>query len=377
MKTNKFLLGLVVASSLLFTSCPEGVEEITVEEAKTLLAEDGKNLNTDLNEMIDLEGTVVLTNFANKMETVQIKGGKSIAKTLLKLSNPTINKDLKKSFKLDVPEEALELKYGTYTWSSSINNWEYSATEPTDKWVFLFPAYETSTTNDAKVTMDIEGEIIGQEFLPNQVEATLEVNEEKLIEVSAKINFVEMENNVLPTSAELYVYNKPFSYNAKLNGSIAGENITAGIEFTLKKDSEVIIATDLNVNIVEEETTDEYLGQTITTYTYIPVVIDGYFQFYNFKIDGKADVSNLITLGENEIPTQDQINTAIDFDLLHVPTNTKMADIALSVNPLFNEITPGVMPVVVTLKFIDGSEEDFFTYFSEVFMTIALLEMSL
>jgi len=372
MKLNRLLLGLLVASTLLFTACPDEVEEITVDEAKTELTQNATQMAQDLSEMLDttLQGTATLMHFIHMMDNTPQKSFSSYARVLKQLLKPTfIGNSLK-----DLPEEELELLYGTYEWNSTNMNWDANVGTPADKWIFKFPATEESQTNNAILTLDMDGQMYGYEFMPTMIEGSIVVDDIKYVEVSATASWMQDGEGAFPTSISGTVYNKPFSLTANLTYSETTlgtdtEMVIAG-DFELKKDGNIMLAADIDISLIEVEYTETYDGYTETYYETIPKLIDGFVRIYDFKIDGTADLTSLIGM-EGE-PTEAQINEAINFDLLYVPANDmKIADIYIAENPAYNEeLNNEEMPIIIKLQFTDGTEENFLTYFGVVLITI-------
>lgn len=351
MKTNKLVLtGIAVAISLLFTACPEQVEELTIAEAEILLTEDANSLTTDLQDMENTVGVKALTYLESLMNPLDVNY--DITSKIVHLSNPTKLNTLK----VEKYFEGEDVEFGTYTWNFTSLDWDFINT-PTDKLIIEFPSDETMGLNNANITLQYTETIIGEELLPNMLIASLTINDVKEMGIELNLSFY---SNSYPESATLLVLNNPFEINASYSLTDNTTSYLHAISMEIANNSEVLIGFDFNIAVIGDIFNEEQQA--------IPTNLDGYFQLKRFKIDGVADIQTLFVsmiANPEGIPSAEALNEAINFDLFYEPTAMKLGDIVFTDNPLFNAMDPNneAIPYEIKIQFVDGTEANFFDYF--------------
>lgn len=365
MKTKKLIFALIIGMALVFTACPDSIEEISVEQAKAYLTEDVNQMATDMKMASKAKGTEVLMSFEHYMES-SVKGSE-LAGSLVYLSQVQQLKTISSSrFNIKSTDE-----FGTYTWNMLTSTWDYSA-DPTDHWVYVFPSsIEDSTFNDAVLTLKAnEGFTLDSETPPSSIYVLLTVKSEKYFELDFKATFTEE----IPEKIDLKIFNSPLQLNANYVYTANSPDFLHSVGFELKINNAFVTGLGVDLSVMGS-LSEEFSNLAI------PTKLEGFYQLYRFKIEGIADLQTLYAEMITDLggmPSIEVLNETIDFDLIYAPNGMKIADIVFKNNPAYNPDDPNNssdIPFIIMLSYTDGTEEDFIAYFKEVADQIeALLE---
>jgi hypothetical protein len=351
MKTIKrFLLFGIIVSMAVFTACEKDeTEELSYEEGKEALNNLDSQMASDLDMMAESEGMAAIGTL-NGMED-PFTSGKSNA-------NTAVIKNIAK-FALPIQKQK-ELKstasvafnfddwVGTYTWDNSVERWDIDWGNPSDQIVIIFPADSTNMAdnNATLVIYDYEEVAVTTdgytEYLPTKLEADLSIDGTKYVDVNMT---GQWDDQGEPTSLDMSVFLKPFTFSGQLSSSSSDASIDLAIDYN----DEQIFSTGLSAT---------YSGTMEE-----PDVIDGYIQYRKIKVEANINAGNLNQLfedlesGESQYDTVEKIEDAIndEIDAKILSDGKKVATIEIRLDE-----QEGYMVVLV---FNDGTEENAEPYF--------------
>lgn len=197
---------------------------------------------------------------------------------------------------------------GTYTWNPTSKSWT-KASLPEDKIIVEFPSTETTSSNDAKFTMDsytdialyYDGETI---WAPSGLHADLYIGSKRVFEITGSCNYDVGNPTPIPIDISSKLEFNPFTIT--LNGKRVSSKKFEG-EILIDNNSGCL--TSLNVNFEfkhdDYENIDVYEGDLVsvnTIMTHGEMTIEGH-------LDGK--------LMEYDEPSTNNINSMVDADLLY------------------------------------------------------------
>lgn len=254
---NKLLLALL-ALSIAFTACKKNDDgdeptaedpfkldysNLTVEQHKKELEKTGMDFMKKINTMPDEKFIKVMRNLNDlnlELTSNSVKKMNSFADAA---SNKSVSKILSSATSTDT--EKLSDSYGIYTYSLGTKSWK--KTPASDRLEINFPAYKTSTTNNAKITMT---------YVSSKINATIDESILELPKSSSATLLVDGLQEMKFTSAHEY---KPdgtptkTDMNLKMGSFTMAFNVANTTEvltnsFTFSKGTETLFSFNSTVN---------------------------------------------------------------------------------------------------------------------------------
>jgi hypothetical protein len=437
---KKLIFGIaafIIVSAFIISSCKkkdnaEKFSTQSVEENKALVENSGIELSNVLKKMEIMSTNDVIINFVDLSSSLGSKGflfssNSKISSVLNAIALASGGKkDMNKVFDAMIysrelkgqdPESIQEFwdqNVGTYTWNSSLNDWDQVLGG--DKVIFKFPSAEGSSTNDATFTVynysgvtisnPIEADYSGD--LPVSLNADLKVGSETMLSFvfGASYNSDGVPNAI---AAELTI--EKFKFNV----DITNNTNVVSVNYKFLDDENIVI--DMGVTGKGLFTDENYDNNTVhhtETYSYICDYVfnsntqqweyvycnwtdewdevdfeeilnsaNAHFQLFNIELRGEIDVKGLVD--QIRIIDEELDNAEIDSntaDTLYVSKINKYLNLRM-VNLTNNEIMAKAEAYVVhesdygyensyidfRLTFGDDSPIDMETYFDEGFDT--------
>jgi hypothetical protein len=351
---------LVIMTLFIFVYSCKKDEGPTVEENKETLESLSTIIEADLDQVLESEGMDAMDamiDFFSLDDPLGLNFDLGLKKSTLpeKSYQPS---DLAKRFTgvLGTNDDGFDFDAltGTYTWNESIERWSVDPTTPTDKIVIVFPIegysddavftiYEFDETMVLDTYYDFWGYLVTDTiYQPNRIHVDLKIGSETYVTIDATAEWDEVGD---PESLDVYLLFKPLELQVTFDNN--GSKMMAG--GWVKLDGTKIISTELAMDYTMEE--DEWGDEEI-----VPSSISGFVHYGPIKINGTADVEELMQMEEE--PTLDDINAAIDLVLYDYSTDTKIADLVIVEG---QEDEPDIQ-----LKFTDGSTEMAGVYFDPI-----------
>ncbi len=363
MKTLKrILLFGIIAGVTIFTSCEE-------DETKTLNKEDAETVIETSNQSMDS----VLTEMQNSesMKTVEVLGSLTetndpFASVSKSLSNPMLVENIKQVLNPNqlYTQKAGDTHFkfsdhtGTYTWQQD-STWNVDPDNPGDAIIIKFPtdpANYGQTGNNAVLTVSdySEKEVItdtGSTWIPVTLEAKLEVNSTKYMDVSYSLT---LDNEGNPAEVNMSLYMKPFTYELSFT-----EN---SISYSLYKDdvNNTLFSGDLSFTFVSSDM--ENIEK-----------VEGNIQMNELNFKGwvkpyaLSDSSNY-TGAENYSDIAEKMNEQMDIKVHKFDSGDKLANLVFAVDETSNYSVMG--SIVIAFEFKDGTTKDAGPYFNKVISRI-------
>ena len=326
-KTNLFLT-CAIASCALVTSCKDDVEEaylddsgqvketapgkitnpeafaqLSAEENKKQLEDDGFDLLTNLEDLSESSAVDVSTSFVSFLDRASAEPANgrlsATSRTLKGLSDgKTSAQSIFATLRTAEQEpESIQEFYDQYTgvwaWNTEKEDWDYQAKG--DKIVFEFPATEDGTENNAQfIVHSYEG--LSQDHpygeyegdLPTKMVTELTMDGES----QATYSFVAAYNQ----DGEPEQLTTSLSVNSFVFSILADNNTKkVGVQYSLKRDSKTLLAmgsgaygnfsSDYILSLDEKEDTHE--GDVVNR-------VDAYFQLMNVVLAGEMDIKKYL-----------------------------------------------------------------------------------
>lgn len=351
MKNMKKLVAMMlIILSVFFFACEDDEPEpLSPEKAKAELADLSAEMSTDFADMQEAEGMVAmqaLMNMPDPFEEPAKSGVKTavisnIYESLIPFSKEIKTKSAYKSDGFD-----FDAHKGTYTWNSNTQWWD--KTTNANYIVIIFPT-EGSTTNNAELTISKYTE--DTYFNPTEIEAKLEVNDIKVIEIDFSATW-EIDD---PKSLDVSIFLKPFTFDGGFNLATT----SASANFSIIYNTTKIFSTNLSVTFTDD-TQDDIKK------------ITGYIQYRDIKISAAINLYNIEKIRE-ELGTPMSSYTTLDEALEAINKEidakvTKNGALVAEIELAFNTDTSSIYPIIPVLVFSDGSSEPAMPYF-ESFIT--------
>lgn len=437
MKKFVFTIISVVFVSFLITSCDkkdsdpaEEFSKMSVEENKALVEDSGIDLMGVMNRMESIETIEPMISFIDLASNAGSKGfpfsGESKLLSVFKTFVTTAKGKGKLNSIFDAMSSAGELKSddpesieqfwnentGTYTWNTSINDWDIVTGG--DKIIFQFPSSDAASVNDATLTLNdysgvtIMGNPIDDEYsgdLPVSLNADLKVGTKTLVTfvfgasynsdgvpnaIGADLNIETFKFEVdIANTTEVVSVNYKFLENndvimdmgATGNGLFTGENY--------EENTESFVETYEYMDYVWNQYTGEW-EEVPVTYTdeweetefeEILNSANARFRLLNIELRGDIDVKGLvdkIRIIEEEYDNEqidsetydsrcvEEINKFLNLRLINLSNNEIMAKAEAYVvheSDYYDDYTY----IGFQLTFGDDSPIDVETYFEEGF----------
>lgn len=339
---------------------PDKFSELTVEQNKTNIEDNGIAM---VNKMTELKSTSAIKTSINFSQLLGINDPLSDSEVLEpgRLSGSTsrysivqaltsfgqgktgskgIFETLKTSTaeEPETPQEIFDDATGTYTWNSSIQDWE--TVEGGDKIIFKFPSTEGGTINNATYTVHSYSGITGT---PNPLDADYAGDLPSGLAVDLAIDgsvvleygFAGAYNaNGEPTSFSTFLILAPFKFAVTLTNDT--KDISAKYSLThngsILMDMGIGVSGDFTTEAIENSTDEsEYLNNGYA-----------YFQMLDIKLSGDVNVKALIEdntriYAEEEdymnfdydaatVEIVESFNKNVNLVLYYVQANTKIAE---------------------------------------------------
>ena len=324
---------------LTHTGCKKDKDQPLPEDKTTTVAQDKANIKSALsgvsNCIIDIQhgaGAKAVINFLDA-DSIDVHNADWIVDLVDSIANLVDLDGLDNDNKFD-----FTLNAGTYTYQHGSKKWIKTAS-PSDKIILLFPADESSTTNNAVFTINkytdqnylIDGETF---WLPKEIIGNILVDGVEVFSINGTYNYVVSGNITLPTMINTVIYFAPYTFTFK-GDRVTSKDFTGSI--TIANNSGCSMVTAVEVNLIH----DDY--ETLEWEDGVDK-ISGSFTSGNFKIQTSVDVK---MLGPIVDPTISQINAYTTAEILY--DGKKIADIILY---------EGTSEDQVHVVYKDGTQED-------------------
>lgn len=400
----------------------------TVEQNKAIVEQSGTDFVNSMKRFESLQTIDVLASFGSLTSSNSAKGYlfsensklNSVIKAVVASSgkkefnnvfDSMIAADELKGQSEDGIETFWTNNLGTYTWNSSLDVWEYA--EGGDKIVFKFPSSETSTVNNAVLTVsNYDGVTISNPAdedytgeLPVSLNADLKVGSTTLMSYVFSASY---NTDGIPTAVASDLTLEGFKFEV----DITNDTKVVSVNYKLLENSTVILdlgATgnglfteeNYDANTETQLETSEYISDWVwnnttqewdpvySTYTYESTQTDweeilntanAHFQLYNVALRGDIDIKNLVDAfekinddAENDVISSDaaftqltaKINEFINLRMVNVSNNEIIAKVESYVAHDYDSEDY----IAFRLTFGDGSPVDIETYFNQGFGT--------
>lgn len=322
---KKFFLFSVISLATLMSSCSSSDNDNDYEDdVNALLKLPYSTLSPeDQKSKLALEGEAILKQvdaLPNEKAIGLLANFSEISYSLFDLFDLGENNDE------DVPSTLITLSqfYGEYTYQESTDTWTKTADDK-DKFVAIFPATSSSTSNNGKIELTGEASDLALNYyqLPKKATATFYVNNEKVGDASLnttgldKSNIVETANIIANTE----VYKATIDVNKKgTNNSIKakilnGSNLIIDLEADLAASITIDNMSNGDYSSVKDGNVKVNLGSNL--------VIVGY-------VDGAKFITELQKINTEINSLDDQIEsgqiTWEDYDKKYAELEKKQVD---------------------------------------------------
>ncbi len=360
MKTlRNIALLAIVGSVLMFAGCEEeeSTKTIEKEEAEQVLSSNSEDMASDLDQMANSEGMEamnILVGLTEKNDPFAQKkslGGESVVSTLQEALRTSENKIARRKSSQPFPFDDLT---GTYTWES-YKTWTVQQDNPPDAIVIEFPTDTTveSPENNATLTLSSYDEKMitdssgNEEYVPTLIDATLEVNGNKVAEISWELS-MEQVNNETPVlnSMNASIYLKPFTYNLELTQSsllatMSSDNVESDI-----------LALDIDVTFMDNMEDVKKVQGSVKIRN---IQFKGWIKPYAME---NIDTESITSTGD----LVDYYNQQIDVSVFRADNGNKLADIKF----IEDTDSQNEVPMELVFVFKNGDTEPVEGYFQNV-----------
>lgn len=310
---------------------PDTFSELTVEQNKTNIEDNGIAMVNKMNELKSSSAIETSINLSQLLELndplsddTMLEPGRlsgstskySIVQALAGLGQGTSgSKEIFETLKTstaeapETPQEIFDDAAGTYTWNTSTQDWD--AVEGGNKIIFKFPSTETGTTNNATYTVHSYSGITGT---PNPLDADYAGDLPSGLAVDLAIDgnvvleygFAGAYNaNGEPTSFSTFLTLTPFKFVVTLTNN--SRDISA--KYSLTHNESILMDMGIGVNgnftteAIENSTDEsEYLNSGYA-----------YFQMLDIKLSGDVNIKALIE-ENNKIYSEEYDDMDFDYD---------------------------------------------------------------
>ena len=360
MKTlRNIALLAIVGSVLMFAGCEEeeSTKTIDKEEAEQTLSNNSDEMASDLDQMANTDGMEamnVLVGLTEKDDPFAQKkswSGESVVHTLQEALKASENGVARRKSSQPFAFDDLT---GTYTWDG-YKTWTVQQDNPPDAIVIEFPtdttvenpennATLTLSSYDEKMITDSSG---NEEYVPTDIGATLEVDGNKVAEISWELS-IEQVNNETPVlnSLNASIYLKPFTYSIELTQSsllatMSSDNVESNI-----------LAVDIDVTFMDNMEDVKKVQGSVKIRN---LQFKGWIKPYAME---NVDAEGITSTGD----LVEYYNEQIDVSVFRADNGNKLADIK------FVEDTDSQdeMPMKLVFVFKNGDTEPVKGYFQNV-----------
>lgn len=394
---------------------PDKFSELTVEQNKTNIEDNGIAM---VNRMTELKSTSAIQTSINLSNLLEINDpltedqvvepGRlssssskyAIVQTLAnfgqgRAGSEEVFETLKTSTadEPESPQEIFDDLAGTYTWNSSIQDWE--TVDGVDKIIFKFPSTESGTTNNATYTIHSYS---GIEGTPNPLDAdyTGDIPSGLAVDLAVDGNVVlaygftaAYNSSGEPTSFSTFLTLTPFKFVVTLTNNT--KDISA--KYSLTHNESILM--DMGIGVSGNFTTEAIENSTDGS-DYLNTGY-AYFQMLDIKLSGNVNAKSLIEDSEEiyEVYEGDaavekfvvSLNENVKLSLFYVAANEKIAESEFYASEsvdeyCYQQYDPNLEQYVVIcdedtymvenirLIFADGSKSDLESYTNGSFMAL-------
>jgi len=341
MKINRKLLSIAVLGAILgLASCnnDDGPSKLSKQDAKTQLDQFNTSAVTDLQSLSDADGMTAvkdlfdLTNTDDPFSRIGGTDKKTIVKFFREKGQQFKTIFVPKAIGGRTADEAFDYasKTGVYAWDP--DNSVFVRTGDSDIIRIQFPTKDSQSNNaELQITAYTQKEFIDQDtqetyYDPQTLKAAIYVGEVKVASIDLNITWGDDE---FPTALDLSVFVSPFTATI----SFSGTSTTSNLSTSLKKNDDIILATDVTVKYDNESKTSDAIS-----------TVSGYVQLKNLKLQGSLDVKAADASQDGD-PNK-YVHLALYAD------NKKVGDVVFQ-----NDGTSGSVDYVPYIKYSDGTTE--------------------
>jgi len=366
------LLSFFVAPALFMFSCkddddvkpsaeiPDKFSELSPEEHKGKLEENGLQLVEDFEGVKDLSAISALKHFF-ALRSLGEEGEFFGARLLNEISALDQNAGSTQIFSAlrlreEEPEsmkESFEENIGVYIWDFEYEGWVHEATGSAI--VYKFPSGPDVEENDAMLTIKDFNTVIQlgpddeEEEFPTNLVVELKIDNAVVLQYSFNAKYA---NEGMPTSVKSSLKMSPYQFAVEL----ANDGKKANVDYSLTKDGKTLIALGASAKgvFIGEAGGDEF--------TDVVHSAQAYFQALNIKIVGIIDVQKLAAELQSATSQEKALaayNNNIDLAVVYADSNTKLAEIEFYIN--------GEEDIRGRMVFGDESRTDVDVYFQDGF----------
>lgn len=288
-------LSLIFLVTVFFYSCDEetpadgGDETFTAEQAATSLDNMSTNMNTDVVDMINSDGTQSLVNLVDIMGTQDIFAGR----VDFDATSKSVFKQKMLSFKqIFIPKSAgFRAEDGRFIYANELGVYDYNATsalfERTGDSEIIeinFPT-EGSSSNNASLKITAYSDIVivdemYEDYYPTEIAGNITVDGTEVLKINATANYNSIGD---PESGNIALYIIPFDYVLTFDDT----NTTSSTgSFSMTKGSENIIGTALTI-VFQSADKQEVKSA------------NGEVSYRTTALKGDIDVASMEAMGEN------------------------------------------------------------------------------
>lgn len=399
MKKLQLLLWLSAISVFIF-SCedeevtslveiPDTFSELTVEQNKAQLEENGIQFITAMNDIQNTDAVTALSSLSDKFfafdesEEFEASMGARLINAVAGLKETNSAEEVFTAMRLKgtvpegeptSPEEFFDIYAGIYNWDPQIEDWDYTAQGTAI--VFNFPSDENVTSNDASLVIkDYQGVTVANPAdpdyagdMPTNLVVELKVDNVKVMEYTFKATY---NNEGVPSSGESKLTITPFSFTV----SITNNSEEVSVDYSLKKNTDNLVSFGAKAN---GNFTDEALSEA-TDPSDVVDEAGAYFQVMNIRVAGLIDVANLgpevNALHEQELSDEQMmkkeaelLNKYVDLVVYYADSKQKIADTEFYAYMETDDYWGyEYWDYDLRMVFADGSKSTFDTYFEAGF----------
>ncbi|NDP21503.1 MAG: hypothetical protein GZ091_10535 [Paludibacter sp.] len=237
MKKIIFLIATAIITLIAFNSCGDKLDldktlkfsTLTVEQQKQSIEQSGLDFVNKMNGMKDTKGMIALQAFSAKTGS-----NLSFAPAVNQFQANLVKRNVKS---LEVFEKQMRVTaatddeiWGEWSWNSNIGEFE-KTNELTNKAIMHFPATETSTTNNAELTITFEDSNVKipdsdpVQYMPSKISVVLKVGGA----IAMKADFTaSYKADATPTKAKQTLEIDKYKWTAELTNN--SEEVSAKYE---------------------------------------------------------------------------------------------------------------------------------------------------
>ncbi len=370
-----FMLSLLASASLFMFSCkdddevkpdvtiPDKFSDLTPEQHKAKLEENGLQLIEDMEGLKDLNAIEAIINFVDLMsDDEDVYYTKDLFNAITVLDKNAASTEIFSAMRVKEGDgsiqEMYEAEIGVYTWNPTFEEWDYQETGSAI--VYKFPANAEENTNNATLTIkDYKGVTVANPLdadysgdLPTNLVVELKIDATVVMKYSFNAQY---NNEGIPSLAKSTLELSPYVYAVEATNN----SKEISLNYSLKKSAKVLIALGSKAGGLFDEDNLEN-GEEISDVFH---TAEAYFQVMNIKIAGTVDIKKLEAETLNlDGPSQQMVkafNDYVDLAVIYADSNEKLAEIDFYLG------TYGDLDA--RMVFGDGSKTNLEVYFNNGF----------